>query len=280
MKTFLEYLDEGPMETIHTTTINLDHGGSGNFGIRVVFEVKHWKNAVWLHVIAANAGETGAYASKHYKLGPKTKVSDIYKWAKTVSKEAMPRSREFNDMFQRLVGFYDPMNEGFIAKFKKTMKNFHDAKNVSDSHFDDLLAKAEFKASGEQTPEKKKLKKFIDTLKKIDLGSSKGRIQVAHLEKRFLPLLKSMHVEAMDESVRFVAGDWIEQQANGVFARVVEVRPNGKIKVVSFNTDRGSTFSGKASIGFAQNWFPAATLADEKKIPAQVVKKINAKFPN
>ncbi len=78
---------------------------------------------------------------------------------------------------------------------------------------------------------------------------------------------------------KFQPGDWIEQKANGVYGRVIEARSNGKIKVVSFNTDRGSTFAGKAVIGFAQNWHPAPTRIDIKKVPPKVVKKINDKFP-
>ena len=111
MKTYKEFMSEA-MVTIHTTTINLKTGGNGNFGIRVVFEVKHWNNAVWVNIIAANAGEIPAYATKHFKITTKTKVADIYKWAKAVSKEAMPKNREFNNMFQRIIDFRDPMNEG------------------------------------------------------------------------------------------------------------------------------------------------------------------------
>ena len=91
------------------------------------------------------------------------------------------------------------LDEGLFAKFKKTMKNFHDSRNVDNDHFDALIQRAEFKASGEETPDKKKLKKFLSQLKKIDISSQKGRIQISHLEKRFLPLLKSMHLESTDE---------------------------------------------------------------------------------
>ena len=200
MRTFEEYLNE-KMVTIHTTTINLKTGGAGNYGIRVIFEVKHWRNAVWLNIIAANAGEIPAYANKHYKIDDKTKVADIYKWAKAVSKEAIPRSREFNDMFQRILDFHDPLNESLFQNFKKAMKRFHAARNVSGEHFDEILRQAEFHANaGEQTQEKKKLKKFIKSLKSIDISSYAGRVKVANLEKRFLPLLKSMHIESKEEN--------------------------------------------------------------------------------
>lgn len=105
-----ESIGEG-MKTLHTTTINMKTGGPNGYGYRLIFEVNHLNNRVFLHIIAAGDGEFAAYAQKHFKLDARTKVADVYKWAKQVSKEKLPRSREFNDMFQRLIDFYDPMNE-------------------------------------------------------------------------------------------------------------------------------------------------------------------------
>jgi hypothetical protein len=122
------------MKTIHSTTINLKTGGPNNYGIRIVFEVKHWNNKVWLNIIAAEAHEIPAYASKHYQITSKTKVSDVYKWAAAVSKEKLPRSREFNNMFQRLLDFHDSINEA-MGKNHPAVRN-PDGELFKDKHGD------------------------------------------------------------------------------------------------------------------------------------------------
>ena len=74
--------------------------------------------------------------------------------------------------------------------------------------------------------------------------------------------------------MRAKVGEWLEQKATGAFALVIEVRANGKIRVITFNTFNGTTLAGRAVSSFCQHWFPVPVVVPMEDVPEKVRAKI------
>jgi hypothetical protein len=71
---------------------------------------------------------------------------------------------------------------------------------------------------------------------------------------------------------QFKNGHWYWQEYTDSHAYILEARPNGKVKALIH-----SDYTGRATIGYIQNWCPKPTHVLTEDVPKKVVKKVQAK---
>lgn len=76
----------------------------------------------------------------------------------------------------------------------------------------------------------------------------------------------------MNKRFKPFSGTWHQQNGTDNYAWIIESRDNGKIKALIY-----SQFTGRATIGFIQNWFPLPRPVEYEDVPPNVIDTIQNK---
>ena len=77
-------------------------------------------------------------------------------------------------------------------------------------------------------------------------------------------------------AVRFEVGDWILQEANGIYGLVVGIQKNGSPKAVTYSEE----FHRKPKLNkVVRNWYPTPTKINESQVPDKIRQKIKGVAP-
>jgi len=77
-------------------------------------------------------------------------------------------------------------------------------------------------------------------------------------------------------AVKFEIGDWISQEVNGFYGKVVGINKNGSPKAVIYSEE----FSRKPKLDKSiRNWYPAPVKISESEVPSKIRQKIESVVP-